>query len=169
MEVGPGGLAYAVLVMLIGLAALLNPLAAGLATSLLLDWGLLAHGVVAIVGGGGPRSRQWIEVLRGLVAFLFGILVLFDPLAGAMSLAWALSFWLVVCAMVQIIDAVRSAQDRTWKLLMAAVDLLLGSFLLFSGPSEALAFLALAVGISFLFRGTYLIAMALAWRERPRT
>jgi uncharacterized membrane protein HdeD (DUF308 family) len=45
----------------------------------------------------------------------------------------------------------------------------LGGFLLFSGPASSLVFLAGIVGISFLFRGVFLIILALGLRRLSRS
>lgn len=162
------GLAYALAVALIGVLALLNPLATGFATGLLLGLGLLAYGLVAIVAGVSPGRRRRVEVLLGVAALLAGIAVLFNPFAGAVSLVWAFGFWLLASGILQFIEAAREREDRAWRLLMSLIDIALGALLLFSRPATGLAFLAIAVGISFLCRGIYLTVIALGLRRRSR-
>lgn len=160
-------LVYGILTSIIGVIALLNPVVTGLATGVLLGFSLLIYGVFAVVAGFSSlatRSR-WIEILLGVLALVAGVIVLVNPFAGALSLVWAIGAWLLVIGIFEIIAAVKTAQDRGWRLFLGVVDALLGAYLLFTGPGAGLVFLAVMFGISFLFRGAFLIALALGLRR----
>ncbi len=163
-------LAYAVLVGLIGILALFNPVATGFATGLLLGLLLLFYGGSAIASGLSSLSRRarWIEIVLGLLALVAGVFILFNPLLGALSLVWVIGAWLLVAGIVQVVAAFRAPHDRGWRLLLGVVDAVLGALLLFSGPVTGLAFLAIAVGISFLFRAVFLGVLALGIRRMAR-
>ena len=160
-------LAYGIIVILIGFLALLNPLATGFATGLLLALVLIVYGVAALISAVSSVTQRgrWIELALGLLALALGVLLLFSPYLGALSLVWATGFWLFVSGVLQIGCAIRVKADRAWRLLLGLVDVALGLILLFSGPLTGLAFLALMVGISFLFRGVFLITLALGLRR----
>ncbi|MGE4431946.1 MAG: HdeD family acid-resistance protein [Sphingobium sp.] len=163
-------LAYAGLVILIGILAIANPLATSLATGILLGVILLLYGGVAIAAGlSSLASRaRWVEILLGVLALVAGVVVLFNPFAGAMSLVWMIGAWLLVAGIFQIVGAIRLTQDRGWRLLLGIVDAVLGALLLFSGPAFGIAYLAIAVGLSFLFRGIFLVLLALGIRKLAR-
>jgi len=160
-------LAYAVLVIAIGILALVNPIATGFATGVLVGGMLLVYGVMAIAAGLSALSNRgrWIELLLGILALIAGVVILFNPFAGALSLVWAIGAWLLVAGVFEIVGAFRSAEDRGWRLFLGAVDVVLGALLLFSGPAIGLTYLAFAVGFSFLFRGIFLILVALGIRK----
>ena len=159
--------AYGVLVMIVGFLALINPLATGVATGLLLSFILLFYGVMAIISGLTALSSRgrWVEIALGGLALLIGILLFFSPLTGALSLVWAMGFWLLLSGIFQIVGAIRIALDRWWRLFLGVVDVVLGGILLFAGPVPSLGFLALIVGISFLFKGLFLLMLALGMKR----
>lgn len=158
---------YGLIVIIIGFIALLNPLVTGFVTGLFLAAMLIAYGVVALVSA-VPSFRErgrWMELVLGLLALVVGILIFFAPYLGALSLVWATGFWLFISGVLQLGGAVRFKVDRVWRVALGLVDLVLGLLLLFAGPATGLAFLALMVGLSFLFRGIFLIVLALTLRR----
>ena len=160
-------LAYAILVILIGFVALANPIATGLTTGVLLGVFLIGYGVLAIVSGVSSLSDRgrWTEVLLGVLGVVTGGFILFNPFAGAISLVWALGFWLLVSGIFQVASAIRGAYDRGWRLALGVLDILLGGYLLFAGPATSLVMLATIVGISFIFRGVFLAFVAFGLRK----
>ncbi len=164
-------LAYGILVMLIGILALYNPIATGFATGILFGALLIVYGVFALVSGisGVVQHHRWVEILLGVLAILAGIVVLVMPLSGAWSLVWALGFWLAVSGVFQIVTAIRIAFNRGWRLFLGIVDVVLGAILLLADPASSLLYLAAIVGISFLFRGSFLVVLSLAMRRLAHT
>lgn len=160
-------LAYAVLVIIVGLLALANPAITGLATGVMLGVVLLVYGGFSIFAGfSSLKGRaRWIEILLGVLAVIAGLIVIFNPFAGAISLVWAIGAWLLVAGIFEVISAIKAQYDRGWRLFLGVIDVLLGAFLLFSSPATGLAFLAITVGISFLFRGIFLAMLAFGLRR----
>lgn len=160
-------LIYGLLVMLVGLAALLNPIATGVATGIMLGIGLLAYGLIAVASSlwflsGGPR---WSELLLGIVALVAAVMIFEQPLAGAASLIWVIGAWLLVSGIFHVISAIRLPAHRGWRLFSGVVDTLLGLFLLFDAPTSGLIVLSFLVGVSFLSRGLLLVSASLAIRR----
>jgi len=160
-------LAYGIIVIIIGFIALTNPLATGLATGVLLAIGLILYGAVAVVSALSALSQRgrWIELILGLLALLAGAAILLQPWLGALSLVWAIGFWLVVSGVFELVTAFRFATDRGWRLFLGLLDLVLGIILMWAPPGAQLAWLALIVGISFLFRGLFLVMLAFTLRR----
>ncbi|HWJ69875.1 MAG TPA: DUF308 domain-containing protein [Sphingobium sp.] len=163
-------LGYGLIVIIIGFVALMNPLATGFVTGLLLAAMLVTYGILAVVSAAASFAERgrWMELALGLLALAAGIFIFFSPYIGALSLVWATGFWLFISGVLQLGGAVRFRVDRFWRVVLGVVDLLLGLLLLFAGPLTGLAFLALMVGISFLFRGVFLITLALSLRRAAR-
>ncbi len=169
-EIGSGWgwvFAYGLILIVIGVLAFANPIATGVATGILFAAMLLIYGVVSIVSGFSalrPRHR-WLDILLGVLAVLAGLVVMFAPLSGAASLVWAFGFWLTFAGVLELIGAFQSAFDKGWRLFLGALDLVLGLILLFASPQTSLLYLASIIGISFLFRGAFLLLLALSMRR----
>lgn len=163
-------LAYGVIVFLVGVLALLHPVATGAATGLLVGVILVVYGVFAISAGLSPLSRRarWIELLLGALGVLAGAGMILSPFAGALSLVMLIGAWLLVSGICEIVSRVRVAHDRAWRLALGVLDIVLGALLLFGGPATGLVFLAYAVGISLVFRGVFLVMLATALRGIAR-
>jgi uncharacterized membrane protein HdeD (DUF308 family) len=160
-------LAYGILLLLIALVVIANPLVAGVATGLLIGVVLVIYGVAAIAAGWTSLSQRarWVEVLLGLLALVAGIFAILNPVAGALSLVWAIGAWLTVSGGFQIAFALKARHDRGWRLFLGVLDVVLGLILLFSNPATGLAFLAVIIMISLVVRGVFLILLANTLRK----
>lgn len=161
--------AYGVLLILGGILAFLNPMAAGFAAGVIFGVSLIAYGVFALIAAfsGSVRSKI-LEALLGVIAILAGVFALFDPFQGAASFAWAIGVWLLMSGVLQIVYAIQGDADRGWRLALGVIDVLLGGFLAFSGPLVGVAFIAAIVGFSFLLRGIFLVILANGLRKFAR-
>lgn len=160
-------LAYGVLLLLIALVVIANPLVAGVATGLLIGVVLVIYGIAAVASGWTSLSRRarWVEVLLGMLALVAGVFAILNPVAGALSLVWAIGAWLAVSGVFQIAFALKTQHDRGWRLFLGALDVVLGLVLLFANPATGLAFLAVIIMISLVVRGVFLILLALSLRK----
>src|SRR3546814_1835344 len=97
--------AYGVIVFLVGLLALFNPLATGMATGLLIGVMLVVYGIFAIIAGVSSLSRRarWIELLLGVLGIVAGAVTIFNPFAGALSLVLLIGAWLLVSGIFEIV------------------------------------------------------------------
>ncbi|MGH6743584.1 uncharacterized membrane protein HdeD (DUF308 family) [Novosphingobium sp. PhB55] len=163
-------LAYGLLLLLIALIVIANPLVAGVATGLLIGVVLVIYGIAAIASGWTSLSQRarWVEVLLGLLALIAGIFAILNPVAGALSLVWAIGAWLVISGGFQIAFALKARMDRGWRLFLGVLDVVLGLILLFSNPATGLAFLAVIIMISLVVRGVFLIMLAMSLRKLSR-
>lgn len=158
---------YGLLLALLGIFALAEPLATGLATGVFIAAVLIMAGIVGIVAGFSGRGwrSHWLDAVVGLLSLLLGFMVLVNPFAGAISVVWMIGLWLLLIGILEIAAAARSMHHRSWLAFLGIVDVLLGISLLVVGPVAALLVLATIVGISFIFRGTFLVIFALRLRH----
>ncbi|MCJ2182002.1 DUF308 domain-containing protein [Novosphingobium sp. 1949] len=160
-------LAYGLLLLLFALVVVTNPLVAGVATGLMVGLVLVLYGVAAVVAGATSLSQRarWLEVGLGVLALIAGVFALADPVAGALSLVWAMGVWLLVAGVIQLLWARRARHDRGWRLLLGVLDVVLGLILLVAPAGAGLAFLAAIVMVSFVVRGVFLVMLALDLRR----
>ncbi|MDF0543936.1 DUF308 domain-containing protein [Sphingobium sp. H39-3-25] len=122
-------------------------------------------GIAAGFSGRGWRG-DWLDIIFGLLCVLLGVLVLFAPFAGALSLVWMIGAWFLIIGMLEIATATRSLHHRGWFQTLGTLDVVIGLALLLAGPISALIVLAVMVGVSFRVRGTFfLAALALGLRR----
>ena len=100
----------AVLFVIAGLVAMLNPITT-LATLAILIGVLLGilwlfEGILAIVQSGDVPSHGW-AIFFGIVSIIAGLCVLFTPLWSAAALFWIAGIGLIVLGIVQIVRAFR--------------------------------------------------------------
>ena len=154
----------AVLIAL-GVLAIVFSLAAGVTAALLIGWLLVISGVVGLVStfrGGGHTHRTW-SVVSALLAILVGLLVVFDPVAGALGVAMLLGLFLILDGVAQIGLALdqrkRGASRWGWFLALGVFDILLAVLILALGPVGATALLGFIVGVDLILAGIALIAV----------
>ena len=160
-------LAYGILLIVIAVVLLANPVFTGIATGLMLGILLLFYGMAALVAAfrSLSGSARWIELTLGLLAIAAGLFALFNPVAGAISLLWAIGIWLMVAGGFQIAYAWRARRHRGWWLFLGVLDVVLGLILGFATPALGIALLAFIVTLSFLMRGVFLVLLALRMRR----
>lgn len=147
------GMAFLVL----GVLALIEPHLASLAAGIYLGVTLCVAGGFMLAGGiaGIGHRGGWLGVLLGLLSLAAGVIVLLNPVAGAVSLVWVLGAWFIVGGVFELAIAFTVPTGRGWLILVAAVDILLGGWVMMMNPAQAFAFLGLLVGVSLIMRGLW--------------
>ncbi|HET8612364.1 MAG TPA: DUF308 domain-containing protein [Sphingomonas sp.] len=162
-------LAAGIVLLIGGVCAILAPGFTTVALSVLIGWILLFCGIAGIVMGIRAHSvhRRWMDLLYGVVSLLFGLFILFFPLAGAAGLSLAFVFWLALRAGIELGGAIRAGRGRMRGslILLGVVDALLAILLLFWFPFGTIAVIGLFVGISLLLGGIMTIVAAFGLRR----
>lgn len=168
-----------VLALLLALAAVIFPLGALFAFTLLFAAYASVDGVAALVAGvrGARAGERWAALLfRGVVGILVGILFLIMPIVATVTYAYLsivmLAVWSIVAGALEIAAAVRLRREieGEWLLgLSGALSLLLGIgvlALVLPNPAATLLSAAWLIAIFALGSGIVLIAQALRLRRR---
>ncbi len=162
--------AEAVLLIVLGIAALLLPVAAGLAASLVFGVILLlsgALGLLASFASGGRHPRGW-SLLSAVIALVVGLLLLIHPLAGALGLALLLSVYLLVdgLALIGLALSHRRRVTGRWSWLLGSglLDLVLALILISLNAIGSAVVIGFIVGIDLIVAG---IALFVFQRAMP--
>jgi uncharacterized membrane protein HdeD (DUF308 family) len=165
------GLVMAVL----GLLAIARPMIATLAVEIFAGWLFLISGIVGLAGvftAWKTPGHLWMLV-RALLAIIVGVLLLWRPLAGILTLTLLLAAFFAAQGMTQIIVSIQHRavlpSSWVWVLLSGIVDLVLAAIIIAGWPGTAAWVLGLLVGINLFMSGVALVMTALACRSVPET
>ncbi|HEX2019201.1 MAG TPA: HdeD family acid-resistance protein [Aurantimonas sp.] len=159
------------LMILVGVLALLAPWAATLASTLFFGWLLIFGGIVGTVSAFRARGAPgfWSNLILALLALLLGLVIIYDPFAGSVTLTWILSLYFLMFGIINIAiaRAVRASTGRFWLLLVSGViNIVLAIFLVLGLPGTAVWAIGLFLGVSFISSGAALLFAALDSRNR---
>lgn len=159
-----------IILVLLGAAAIIIPQLATLTVELFIGWVLLFSGIAGLITTFSirPMPGFWWSLLSAAIAIASGLILLFSPATGVVSLTIVLIAFFLIEGIASIMFAFdhRSELPGTWgaMLLSGIVDLVLGGLIFFGLPSSAAWAIGLLVGINMIFGGVALIAMALQAR-----
>jgi len=161
----------AVIFMLLGIAAIVEPFVAGLAVSLLVGWLLIAGGITHIVSvfrrdGGGTI---W-HIAVGLAYIVGGGYFLTQPALGLAALTLLLAILLFVEAGVDLVaySAQRHEPGAGWLIVNAIVTAILGALIAMQWPSTSVWAIGTLVGINLLTTGVSRLMLGTAARTVER-
>lgn len=159
-----------VLIILGALAILLPPIAT-IAATIVLGWIFLVSGIMGLIATFGARGAPgfWWALLSGLLATAAGLVLLVQPVSGALSLTLVMIAFFIVEGVATIMYALEHRRELSgrweWMLVSGIVDLILAAIIWMGFPGTAAWALGLMLGINLLFGGTALVAMALHARS----
>src|SRR5579875_3575654 len=160
-------LAVGILLVILGLIALADSFAVTVASMLFFGWVLVIAGIVQAVQA--FRHRQsghlLLHTLNAVLSFVVGLLLLGNPLAGALVATLLLAAYFTVAGIFRIVAATAHIEGRAWILLSGIITLLLGILIWLHWPSSALWIIGMFVGIGLLFSGGSQIMLALVVRR----
>jgi uncharacterized membrane protein HdeD (DUF308 family) len=104
-----------------GLLAFILPAITALGLLILIAAWAIATGVMELLAAVRLRkiiTNEWLLILAATASIAFGIILLFQPAAGALALIWLIATWAVVFGTLLIVLAFRM---RNWKGFIAIV------------------------------------------------
>ena len=154
-----------VVLILFGLMAFALPVVSTLTIGLIVGAALLVGGVVQVVSS-FKHSREsgfWLSLVVGALAAIVGLLFLFDPSSGALSLTLLLIALFLAEGVTKIVAAIQMRDvlpNWGWTLVSGLISVVLAGILWSGFPITAAWVLGLLVGINMVFFGVTLIVMA---------
>lgn len=162
----------AILFILLGLFAIVEPTLAGLGVAILVGWLLILGGIshfIAAFDGGGAR-RVIFHILAGIVYAIGGLYLLTHPLMGLSTLTLFVAAMIVAVGVFEIIAYIRHRGEAAsvWMLINGIVAILLGGLIWFHWPSSSVWAIGILVGVNLLMTGFSRLMLGLAGRALIR-
>lgn len=160
-----------VVLLVLGATAVVLPLLATIAATIIIGWLFLVSGIVGLFTTYWMRHAPgfWWSLISAALGILVGLLLLARPITGAFSLTLVLVAFFIIEGVASIMFALDHKRELSgkwgWMLVSGIVDLVLASMIFAGLPSTAAWALGLLVGINMVFGGAALIAMALHARN----
>jgi uncharacterized membrane protein HdeD (DUF308 family) len=160
-----------IVLVLLGFAAIVVPVVATLAFTLVIGWLFLISGGVGLVTTFWMRNAPglWWALLSAVIALAAGVILILWPISGVLSLTLVLIAFFAVEGIATLMYAFEHKAQLSgrwgWMLASGIVDLILAGIIFAGLPGTAAWALGLLVGINMLFGGTAMIGMALAARN----
>lgn len=162
-------LVAAVLFIVLGIFAIIEPGMAGLGVTLLVGWllaiGAVFHFIAAFKGGG---AKQVIfQVLIGIVYAIGGIYFLTHTIMGTATLTLLLAGIILAEGVIEVISyfRMRSEGASGWLLLNGIITLALGALIWFHWPSSTVWAIGTLVGVNLLMTGITRLMFGMAVRK----
>lgn len=159
----------AVLCIVGGFMALLNPFGATIFAVTLAGWVFLIQGALQVVYA--FRVRDWSGFMwslgLGVLSLIVGIVLVADPLAGSVSLTLLVAILFLVTGIAKLMFALslRPIGGWGWGVLSGLISLMLGVLILSDFPESATAILGLLLGIELVSSGVLFLFVALGLRK----
>jgi uncharacterized membrane protein HdeD (DUF308 family) len=161
-----------VVTFLLGVTLAIWPRETAKVLAVLLAFQLIVSGVaqvgVALVSS-GEKAARWLVGLSGVVALVFGALLLFSPRQTLTFIAWSVGACFIIMGAADVLDALLSgpARRRWWHVLRGALGVAFGVFLV-ANPDFSVALLALIVCVWLISYGFITVVAALVLRAEHR-
>jgi uncharacterized membrane protein HdeD (DUF308 family) len=160
-----------IVLVLLGFVAIVVPVVATLAITLVIGWLFLISGGVGLVTTFWMRNAPgfWWALLSAVIALAAGVILILWPISGVLSLTLVLIAFFAVEGIATLMYAFEHKAQLSgrwgWMLASGVVDLIVAGIIFAGLPGTAAWALGLLVGINMLFGGTAMIGMALAARN----
>jgi len=162
----------AILFIVLGTFAIIEPAVAGLGVALLVGWLLIFGGISHVISafeGGGAR-RVLFQILAGVVFLLGGYYLLSHPLMALGTLTLLLAAVILVEGVCEIVTyfRLRDEQASGWMLANGILALVLGGMIWLQWPSSSVWAIGTLVGVNLLFTGITRLMVGLTGRRLIR-
>ena len=159
----------AVLFILLGVFAIIEPAAAVVGFAWLLGWVLVLGGVAHFIATlrSGSTKRVLFQILSAIAFVLGGLYILTHPLLAIDTLTVLLAVVILAAGVVDIITYFRLKREHPsgWMLLNGIVALLLGGLIWAQWPSSSAWAIGTLVGVNLLMTGVTRLIFGVAGRR----
>lgn len=167
-------LAQGIIMIILGVLAIIWPQVSTVAVDVYVGWLFLVSGVVglAVIFFAPTVSAFLWSLLTAALSLLVGILLLWHPIEGAVSLTLVLIAFFIVEGIFQIAASLgyREAFPDSWGWMLASgiADLILAALIIAGWPGTASWALGLIVGVNLITSGIAITMVAVTGRRLVR-
>ncbi|MGP0094270.1 MAG: HdeD family acid-resistance protein [Xanthobacteraceae bacterium] len=167
-------LVQGIIMMALGVLAIISPQISTLGVDLYVGWMFLFSGVIGLITMSiAPRVSAFLwSLVTAALSLLVGILLLWHPVEGAVSLTLVLIAFFIVEGIFQISAAIRHrdafSDSWGWLLMSGIADLVLAAMIIYGWPATATWALGLIVGVNLITSGLAITMVAVAGRSLLR-
>ncbi|MDE2476672.1 MAG: DUF308 domain-containing protein [Alphaproteobacteria bacterium] len=167
-------IAQGVIMTLLGIAALVWPQISSLAVELYVGWVFLISGIVGLgLMFYAPTAGSFVWALLTSALTLFaGVILLWHPIAGTVSLTLVLTAFFLAEGLFQIMAAISHRNDFPeswgWMVLSGIADLILVALIVAGWPSSAVWVLGVFAGVNLITSGIAILVVATTVRSAAR-
>lgn len=161
--------ALGVALLVLGLLALGNLMAATIASVLFIGALMIVAGIAQIAAA--LRFRKWggflFWLVSGIIYTAAGAFAFYNPMLAAQALTLLLAFSLVVAGLFRIGSGVRSRPTNGWGWIVASgvVSILVGIIVVAGWPVSSLFMLGIVLAVDLIFQGVSDVAFGLALKS----
>jgi len=154
-----------ILLIIIGLLAFVSPLVWVTFVGIY----VLIDGVTMLMSGFSDQpagQSHWPLVILGVLGLIAGLLILWNPALGAITLTTIIAVWAVIGGILTIVSALRLRDeiDNEWWLVLSGVLAIIFGILVFQNVLAGILTIAWVFGIFAVVVG--ILSIALAFRVR---
>jgi uncharacterized membrane protein HdeD (DUF308 family) len=167
-------LAQGIIMIVLGALAVIWPQISTLAIDLYVGWMFLISGLVGLftlLVASDAAAVLW-SLLTAALSLLVGVLLLWHPVEGAVSLTVVLISFFMAEGIFQIAAAIRHREafpdSWGWLLMSGLSDLVLAAILIWGWPSTTTWALGLIAGLGLITSGLAIVRVAATARDMAR-
>ncbi len=164
-----------IVLIILGIASVALPVVSTIVIELYVGWLFLIAGIVGLavmVSSKNVQAFLW-SLLTAALSLAAGILLLWKPVEGTVSLTLVLTAFFIVEGVFHSISSIAYrdviGDSWVWMLLSGLSDLALAAIVISGWPSTAAWVLGLLVGINLITSGWAIVMLAVAGRDVVKT
>lgn len=162
---------HGVALIVLGVLAVAAPVVATIAVEIFVGWLFLIGGIVGLVAMFSAHDVPaflW-SLLTAALSVAVGVLLIWRPIAGVMSLTIALTAFFIAEGVFQSVTSIayRRSMPGSWAWMLASgvADLVLAALIIMGLPFSAAWVLGLIVGVNMITSGVAIIMVAFEGRD----
>jgi uncharacterized membrane protein HdeD (DUF308 family) len=141
----------------LGVVAIASAVLFTISTVMIFGALLMAAGVAELINAfrTKERSKILLNVLSAIVYLAAGSLLIWNPIAGALTLTLVVAAFLFAAGVLRIVKAIQRRKNKDWGLFLLGgiIDLALGFIIASGWPISGLWVIGLFVGVEMIVHG----------------